>query len=257
MFETAVLSYDPPTKRVWATFAGFTGQAALIGFALLAPMLWPQVIPRVAWSVQVVGPPPPPPPPPPKGPSVAQHAHVIPVQTQGTQFYIPRVIPLVAQLIVDPEDLPAGTSVSNGVVGGTEGGDPNGIIGGILAQTPRVVPVIKQPEPVKTAATAVTPAPVAAKPIRISELQLATPIHKVEPIYPVLAKQAHIQGTVQLLGVLGTDGRIHELRVVSGHPLLITAAMDAVKQWVFAPTILNGQAVEVQAPIQVNFVLNR
>ena len=57
--------------------------------------------------------------------------------------------------------------------------------------------------------------------------------------------------------MLGTDGRIHELRVVSGHPLLITAAMEAAKQWVFAPTILNGQAVEVQAPIQVNFVLNR
>jgi protein TonB len=175
----------------------------------------------------------------------------------GTTFYAPTTIPTIAKQIVDPEDLPAGAGVSNGVVGGTEGGDPNGIIGGILAQTPRVVPVIKQPEPVRPVATAVTPVPVAAKPIRISELQLATPIRKVEPIYPVLAKQAHIQGMVQLLGVLGTDGRIHELRVVSGHPLLITAAMDAVKQWVFAPTILNGQAVEVQAPIQVNFVLSR
>jgi protein TonB len=98
---------------------------------------------------------------------------------------------------------------------------------------------------------------VAAKPVRISQLQLATPIRKVDPVYPALAKQAHISGTVELMGVLGTDGRIHELRVVSGHALLIQAAMDAVKQWVFAPTILNGQPVEVQAPIQVNFVLNR
>jgi protein TonB len=96
-----------------------------------------------------------------------------------------------------------------------------------------------------------------AKPPRISVIQLATPIHKVEPIYPPLAKQTRTSGTVELIGVLGTDGRIHELHVVSGHPLLIQAAIDAVKQWVFAPTILNGQPVEVQAPIQVNFILNR
>jgi protein TonB len=59
------------------------------------------------------------------------------------------------------------------------------------------------------------------------------------------------------MGVLGVDGRIHELRVVSGHALLIKAAMDAVRQWVFAPTLLNGEPVEVQAPIQVNFILRR
>ena len=117
--------------------------------------------------------------------------------------------------------------------------------------------MVKPPEPVKPANTTVTPVATPPKPVRISQLQQATPIRKVDPVYPVLAKQAHISGTVELMGVLGTDGRIHELRVVSGHPLLIQAAMDAVKQWVFAPTILNGQPVEVQAPIQVTFVLNR
>jgi protein TonB len=61
---------------------------------------------------------------------------------------------------------------------------------------------------------------------------------------------------VELLGVLGVDGRIHELKVVRGHPLLVKAAIEAVRQWVYEPTLLNGQAVEVSAPILVNFILN-
>ena len=77
---------------------------------------------------------------------------------------------------------------------------------------------------------------------------MATPIHKVEPVYPALAKQARVSGTVELLGVLGTDGRIHELKVLRGHPLLINAALEAVRQWIFEPTLLNGQAVEVCRP---------
>jgi len=89
MFETAVLSYGPPTKRVWATFAGFTGQVALIGCALLAPLLWPQVIPKVAWSIPIVGPPPPPPPKAPPMHASAQQAHVIPVQSNGKQLFQP------------------------------------------------------------------------------------------------------------------------------------------------------------------------
>ena len=81
------------------------------------------------------------------------------------------------------------------------------------------------------------------------------PCKRVDPIYPSIARAARVSGTVELLGVLGTDGRIHELKVLRGHPLLITAALEAVRQWVFAPTILNGQAVEVAAPITVNFIL--
>jgi protein TonB len=256
MFETAVLSYGPPTKRVWATFAGFGGQALVIGFALLAPLLWPQVIPRVAWAVQVVGPPPPPPPPPPKTPMATQQARVIPVQSHGSQVFIPTSIPQRVKEIIDPEELPGGPGVAGGIKGGVDGGVPNGVISSILNQASSYVPAIKPPEPVKPATTTIVNVP-PPKPARISQIQMATPIRKVEPVYPSLAKQAHISGTVELMGVLGTDGRIHELRVLKGHPLLIQAAMDAVKQWVFAPTILNGQPVEVQAPIQVNFILSR
>jgi protein TonB len=84
---------------------------------------------------------------------------------------------------------------------------------------------------------------------------MAIALKRVEPKYPPKAIAAHIQGRVRLLGVLGVDGRIHELRVLSGPPLLVQAAFDAVWQWVYAPTLLNGQAVEVEAPIQLNFIL--
>ena len=109
-----------------------------------------------------------------------------------------------------------------------------------------MIPVVQPPEAV--AREPAKPAPAPVKPPRITQLRMATPIHKVEPVYPALARQARVSGTVELLGVLGTDGRIHELKVLRGHPLLINAALEAVRQWIFEPTLLNGQAVEVAAP---------
>ena len=80
-------------------------------------------------------------------------------------------------------------------------------------------------------------------------------IRKVLPVYPALAKQMRLSGEVRLQGIIGRDGTIQKLEVISGHPLLVGAAIDAVKQWVYRPTTLNGEAVEVIAPIQVRFVL--
>ncbi len=85
---------------------------------------------------------------------------------------------------------------------------------------------------------------------------MARLIKRVEPVYPVLARQARISGTVELSGIIGTDGRVKQLRVLSGHPLLAKAALDAVRQWVFHATLLNGAPVEVIAPIPVAFRLN-
>lgn len=81
-------------------------------------------------------------------------------------------------------------------------------------------------------------------------------LKRVVPAYPVIAKQAHISGTVRLQATLTKDGRIENLRVIDGPPLLRQAALDAVRQWVYSPTILNGVPVEVEAPIEVNFTLN-
>jgi TonB family protein len=89
-----------------------------------------------------------------------------------------------------------------------------------------------------------------------SSVQAANLISQVQPVYPPLAKQAHIQGTVELQATIGTDGRVVDLKVLRGHPLLVQAALDAVKDWVYKPTWLNGQPVQVVTSIQVNFTLD-
>jgi protein TonB len=88
-------------------------------------------------------------------------------------------------------------------------------------------------------------------------VQNAKLIRKVVPVYPALARQARISGTVRLVGIIGKDGSIKNLQLVSGHPLLVDAAFQAVRQWVYQPTLLTGQPVEVVAPIDVIFTLGQ
>jgi len=76
-------------------------------------------------------------------------------------------------------------------------------------------------------------------------------------VYPPLARQARIQGTVRFSAIIGKDGTIQNLQLVSGHPLLVQSATDAVKQWVYQPTQLNGEPVEVITQIDVNFTLTQ
>jgi protein TonB len=94
-------------------------------------------------------------------------------------------------------------------------------------------------------------------PLRMSSTILSAQlITKVVPVYPVLAVRTRVSGTVHLEGILAKDGTIRNLQVLSGHPLLVPAALDAVRQWVYRPTLLNGVPVEVIAPIDVVFTLN-
>src|SRR6266849_4596396 len=88
-------------------------------------------------------------------------------------------------------------------------------------------------------------------------VQAANLIKKITPPYPPLAKQARIQGTVRFTAIIGKDGTIQNLQLVSGHPLLVPGATEAVKQWVYKPTLLNGEPVEVITQIDVNFTLSQ
>jgi periplasmic protein TonB len=118
-------------------------------------------------------------------------------------------------------------------------------LGGIIGGVPSAAP----PPP---------PPPKALTPQRIrvgGNVQAANLITQDHPGLSALAKQARIQGTVELSAVIGKDGRVQELKVVRGHPLLVQAAMDAVKNWVYKPTMLNGEPVEVETTIDVNFTL--
>ncbi len=89
-----------------------------------------------------------------------------------------------------------------------------------------------------------------------SGVEAAQIINKVQPEYPPLAKMARIQGTVKLEAVISKDGTIQELKVISGHPLLVKSAVEAVQGWRYRPTLLSGEPVEVQTEIDVIFTLS-
>ncbi|MHB8656125.1 MAG: TonB family protein [Terriglobia bacterium] len=86
-------------------------------------------------------------------------------------------------------------------------------------------------------------------------VEAAKIIKKVAPVYPPLAKQARIQGTVRLEATIGKDGSVMDLKPISGHPLLVKSALDAVKQWIYQPTLLNGEPFEVVTEIDINYTL--
>jgi len=81
-------------------------------------------------------------------------------------------------------------------------------------------------------------------------------IHRLQPAYPLLAVQTRTQGQVVLRAVISREGTIENLQVVSGHPLLVRAALEAVRQWRYRPYVLNGEPVEVETQVTVNFVLS-
>jgi protein TonB len=127
------------------------------------------------------------------------------------------------------------------------GGITGGVLGGIIGSVPTAV--LPPPPPKKEA----TP-----QRIRVGgNVQQAKLVRQPHPVYPPLAKQARIQGVVKLSAIIARDGTIQHLEVISGHPLLIPAALEAVKQWVYQPTLLNGEPVEVVTQIDVNFTLSQ
>jgi protein TonB len=95
-----------------------------------------------------------------------------------------------------------------------------------------------------------------AAPIAVgSGVQMAKLVRKVIPVYPPLARSVRISGVVRLIGIIGKDGAIRNLQLVSGHPMPAQAALEAVRHWIYKPTLLNGNPVEVMAPIEVSFTL--
>jgi protein TonB len=149
---------------------------------------------------------------------------------------IPREVAIIREDPLPPPG-PVG-GVVGGIDSGLAGGGVGGVLGGIIAAPP--------------------PPPPPQERIRVGgQVQSARLVNQPRPVYPPLARQARIQGTVRLEAVINKEGLIEELTVVSGHPLLIKAAQDAVLQWQYQPTLLNGVAVEVITTIDVNFTMGR
>jgi protein TonB len=147
--------------------------------------------------------------------------------------------------MVTEEEAPLATGVIGGIPGGIPGA--GGVLGGIVGGLPAAAPPPKPPPP---------PPAKPAGPTRVGgNVVAANLINPVRPVYPPLAKMARQQGTVKFEAMISKEGTIEELKFISGPPLLVQAATDAVKQWRYRPTILNGEPVEVQTTIDVNFTL--
>jgi periplasmic protein TonB len=238
MFSTE--TWDPwggSSRRGFTTLLSFVLQAAGVGLLLLVPLVYTGAMPQFDLVRRVFLP------LPPAGSQASSIAH----QSAGGKsnfaqgvLVVPRSIPLHAARIDDRGMQPlndtgifipygTGTSMAR-----------NGVINSIGEMTQPFVP--KPPAAV-------------AHPPRISAMMEGYLVHKVEPVYPPLARSARVQGTVELQAIISKQGTIEKVQVLRGHPMLVKAALDAVQQWRYRPYILNGEPVEVETHVTVNFSL--
>jgi len=255
MFEQAVLSTGPASKRVWTTFAGISGQALLVTIAVMIPMIWPEAMSNHQGLLRVFIPGVPPGPPP-KGDADlgARPTRAVPKQWTDAGLHLPVRSPDHVVMIEDPPDVGVAHGSGVGVPGGMGIPGASGVWSGITDSL-NVLPVAP-PVPEHHAAATPAPEPVVQRIRQGGLVDMGEPIHRVEPIYPRLAAMAHVAGVVELEAVVGVDGHIRELKVKSGSPLLVPAAVEAVRQWVYRPTRLNSVPVEIIAPITITFRLN-
>jgi|SRR5882762_9525210 len=245
LFEDSLLdsTIGQRKRRTWATGLSFALQIFFIGFLLLLPLWFTDVLPKEQLVTFLVAPP-----PPPAAASTPPAAKVVKVTSNiaNGRLRTPSRIPARVQMIKE-DDAPPPVPTTGGVIGGAPGGIPGGqldaVIGGIISSSSSTaaVPALSKPVP--------TVQRVRVSPGVIKGLL----IYRVEPAYPPLAQQARIQGVVVLTALIDKGGNVQSLQVVSGHPLLVRAAIEAVKQWRYKPFLLNGQPLEVETTVTVSF----
>lgn len=254
MFEQ---SFVQPASRVrtgWSLMTSFGLQALMVTAALAIPLVNPEMLPKALMQIVLVAPPGPPPGPPPETPRVAAASRVQPPRPVSHALIEPATMPPKPVVVIDePGDLVASSTgpwVHSGI--GSATGDGNSdFLRSLLKAAPVQAPpvrVVPRPEP---------PHPPAA-PITVSKgVQEAMNLVKTIPVYPPIALKARIEGVVRLTALISRDGTVTQLKVISGHPILVPAAIDAVRQWRYRPTLLNGMPVEVVTQVDVKFSLTR
>lgn len=251
-FQSSMLEYNrmKSSSRLMDTLISLGVNAVILLVPVFAGLFMTDTIDLKGFaSTFLVAPPPPPPPPPQAAAPIVKAAPVHRVFTQAGKLIAPTVVPRgIAMLKEEPiPDLSEGTGgVPGGVPGGVAGGTMSGVLGGVIGGT-GMVPV----------------APIAPRekgpkvPVRVGgRVKAPLLIRRVEPVYPVLARQTRMQGVVVLEAIIDERGDVVEVKVVSGPPLLIQSAIDAVRQWKYQPTYLNDQPVPVQLNVTVSFVLS-
>lgn len=241
MFADSLLndSWADRSRRGCTTLISFALEATAISGLLLLPLLYTQGLPQLQLISALVAPTPPPPP----APMAARNTHTNTSNVSSDGHVIaPRAVP---REILNIEEAIAPPPVDAGglnVIGGT--GNPmgrNGVLDSIGAALNTIMPLAPKPSPNRP---------------RVSRMMEGNLIYRVQPQYPVLARQARVQGVVVLRAVISREGRIENLQVISGHPLLVKSAEDAVQQWRYRPYYLNNEPVEVETQVTVNFTLS-
>jgi periplasmic protein TonB len=217
-----------------------------------ARMQLPDQLSRVFLAAPPV-PAPPPPPAPLVTAAVVQSKRT--VRVFASRLTAPVTIPARVAIgdvnIEAPPELAVAGGVPGGIPGGVEGGVPGGMVGGIPALAPPATP-----PPAQVAAAKPPEPPPAPKRIQVSsEVQEAMILSMTRPEYPLGAKLSRVHGEVRLKAIIDREGRITELKLISGHPLLAPAALAAVEKWRYRPTVLNGVTVEVSTEVTVVFRL--
>ncbi|HZQ17315.1 MAG TPA: energy transducer TonB [Terriglobales bacterium] len=231
MFSDLAVAHGIPVRR-WVPLVSFSLQAAMVATAFVYPLLRMEPLPAVPHPVLL--------------PIISEAAPFHPTGEIAHGGGAPVTQPIIVHNysssirgpITDSNDTAESSPPNIGVVGiGDRGGLPSSILNGY----PPTVPVVAtQPRNVRT-----------------SVMMEGNLIHKVEPQYPAVAQQLHIEGSVIIQAWISREGFIERAQVVSGHPLLVHAALEAVRQWRYRPYYLNHEPVEVETEITVNFVIHR
>jgi protein TonB len=252
LFSEALLemSTTRPGRRTFDFIASIFIHAIFLGTLLMIPLYFTEAIDLTQFTRTLLVAPPPPPPPPPAAPAIVKQ--VVPARRvfmRAGKLMAPSAIPQKIAMIKEeqlPPDL-GGEGVVGGVPGGVPGGQMGGVIGGIIAgaQERANIPAIPRP-----------PMPTLKAPLRVGgRVKPPRPISTPSPVYPQLAKMGRIEGEVVIDTVIDTDGNVVQLKALSGPPLLIPAALEAVSKWKYEPTYLNEQPVPVSMTVIVRFHL--
>ena len=238
MFEELLVSnpYAKKTNKRWTMLVSMVFQVTFLSILLLIPLIYTEALPKAMLATLLVAPPPPPPPPPPAQVQVVRKTQVH--LMDAGKLMAPKAIPKNVTIIKEEAD-PDMSAGMGGVLGGVAGGSMGGTIGGVIGGMPA------PPKPVQSR-------------IKVGGNVIAAKvINRTTPMYPPLARQTRISGTVRLHAIIAKDGTVQQLEVLSGHPLLVQSALDAVRQWRYQPTLLNGEPVEVDTTVDVIFSLNQ
>ena len=243
MFQQTFLQTSGSNRKPLSIGLSLMLQAAIIAFLALLPLLYDSRLPSMQLRSTLLAP------LPPVAPAFKEA--VVPagrIPTGHRFVFHPDSLNRMVRTTAKTVEITPAPSLE--VTGAT--GDPNGAASSILSGL-NAAPQYPPPAPAKQA---VTQAP-KHQTIRLgSVLSESNLIHKVQPVYPPLARSARVSGTVEFSATISRDGRIENLQLLHGHPLLVNAAKEAILQWRYRPTMLNGQPVEVITSIIVSFNLN-